>query len=265
MQVLILAGGEGTRLRPFTNVIPKPLVPIGDLPILEVVLLQLKHHGADRIVLAVNKLARLIEAFFGDGSRLGLEIVYSVEDKPLGTAGPIRLAANLDEDFIVMNGDLLTTIDYSTFFRRHQTSGATATIATFQKEVKIDLGVLEIKEESFANYIEKPTYHFTVSMGIYALNRKVIQFIDEGVRFDMPDLVLALHKAGEKILCYSGDYDWLDIGRIDDYEKAVQLFEANRDRYLAGSPLSKELSDVGPRRNETEGGDEVAQTLKTVP
>ncbi|HEY4842461.1 MAG TPA: sugar phosphate nucleotidyltransferase [Terriglobales bacterium] len=239
MQALILAGGEGTRLKPFTNVIPKPLVPIGDLPILEVVLRQLKYHGADRIVLAVNKLARLIEAFFGDGSRLGLKIVYSLEDKPLGTAGPIRLADNLDEDFIVMNGDLLTTIDYSAFFQRHRTSGATATIATFQKEVKIDLGVLEMREESFANYVEKPIYHFTVSMGIYALNRRVIQFIDSGKKFDMPDLVLALHKAGEKILCYSGDYEWLDIGRIDDYEKAVQLFEANKDKYLVGGELSE--------------------------
>jgi len=232
MQALILAGGEGTRLKPFTNVIPKPLVPIGDLPILEVVLRQLKHHGADRIILAVNKLARLIEAFFGDGSRLGLEIVYSLEDKPLGTAGPIRLADNLDEDFIVMNGDLLTTIDYTDFFRRHKVKRATATIATFQKEVKIDLGVLETKDDSFTNYIEKPTYHFTVSIGIYVLNRRVLRFIDGDRRFDMPDLVLALHNAGEKIVCYSGDYDWLDIGRMDDYERAVQLFEANRDKYL---------------------------------
>ena len=116
MQVLILAGGEGTRLKPFTNVIPKPLVPIGDLPILEVVLRQLKYHGADRIVLAVNKLARLIEAFFGDGSRLGLEIVYSLEDKPLGTGGTDSPSNNLDKDFIVMNGDLLTTIDYQPSF-----------------------------------------------------------------------------------------------------------------------------------------------------
>jgi NDP-sugar pyrophosphorylase family protein len=245
MQALILAGGEGARLKPFTNVIPKPLVPIGDLPILEVVLRQLKHHGADRIVLAVNRLARLIEAFFGDGSRLGLDICYSLEDKPLGTAGPIRLVEKLDEDFIVMNGDLLTTIDYSDFFRHHNASHATATIATFQKEIKIDLGVLETKNEHFTNYIEKPTYHFTVSMGIYVLNRRVIPFIEEGRRFDMPDLVLALHKAGEKIVCYSGDYDWLDIGRMDDYERAVQLFEANRNQYLPGSPVSKELSDVG--------------------
>ncbi len=233
MQALILAGGQGTRLKPFTNVIPKPLVPIGDLPILEVVLRQLKFYGADRIVLAVNQLARLIQAFFGDGSRLGLKIVYSLEDKPLGTAGPIRLVDELDEDFIVMNGDLLTTIDYSDFFRRHKSGDATASIATFEKEVKIDLGVLETKDGKFANYLEKPTYHFTVSMGIYALSRRVIQFIPEGEKFDMPDLMLALHKSGEKVLCYSGDYDWLDIGRVDDYERAVQLFEANRDAYLA--------------------------------
>ncbi len=216
MQALILAGGQGTRLKPFTNVIPKPLVPIGDLPILEVVLRQLKFYGADRIVLAVNQLARLIQAFFGDGSRLA-----------------IRLVDELDEDFIVMNGDLLTTIDYSDFFRRHKSGDATASIATFEKEVKIDLGVLETKDGKFANYLEKPTYHFTVSMGIYALSRRVIQFIPEGEKFDMPDLMLALHKSGEKVLCYSGDYDWLDIGRVDDYERAVQLFEANRDAYLA--------------------------------
>ena len=241
MQALILAGGQGARLKPFTNVIPKPLVPIGDLPILEVVLRQLKFYGADRIVLAVNHLARLIEAFFGDGSRLGLKLVYSLEEKPLGTAGPIRLIDDLDENFIVMNGDLLTTIDYSDFFQHHKNVGATASIATFQKEVKIDLGVLETKEKNFVNYIEKPTYHFTVSMGIYALNRRVIQFIPEDEKFDMPDLILALHKKGEKVVCYSGDYDWLDIGRIDDYERAVQLFEANRDAYLLnlGEPGKK--------------------------
>jgi NDP-mannose synthase len=244
MQALILAGGEGTRLKPFTNVIPKPLVPVGDLPILEIVLRQLKFYGADRIVLAVNKLARLIEAFFGDGSRLGLKIVYSLEDKPLGTAGPIRLADDLDEDFIVMNGDLLTTIDYSDFFRHHKSGDAIASIATFQKEVKIDLGVLEAKDGRFSDYFEKPTYHFTVSTGIYAFNRRVIQFIPEDENFDMPDLILALHKSGGKVLCYSGDYDWLDIGRVDDYERAVQCFEANKDVYLGRSPVSRVLSGV---------------------
>lgn len=232
MQALILAGGKGTRLKPFTNAIPKPLVPVGDLPILEIVLRQLHRHGVKRVILAVNHLARLIEAFFGDGSRLGLSIVYSLEETPLGTAGPMRLITDLDDDFLVMNGDLLTTLDYADLFRTHKTSGAVATIATFNKEVKIDLGVLEIKDGQFVDYIEKPTYDFTVSVGIYALNRRVLDYIPAGEKFDMPDLILALHRAGEKILCYSGDYDWLDIGRLDDYEQAVTAFEANRDAYL---------------------------------
>jgi len=235
MQTVILAGGQGTRLKPFTNVIPKPLVPLGDLPILEVVLLQLKYYGADRIILAVNKLARLIEAFFGDGSRLGLTITYCLEDAPLGTAGPIGLLDGLDEDFLVMNGDVLTTIDYSDLFRRHKSSGAAASIATFQKEVKIDLGVLETRDGNFADYIEKPTYQFTVSMGVYALNRRVLSFIPKGERLDMPELMVKLHRSGQKLQCYSGDYDWLDIGRLDDYERAVALFESNRDAYLPGS------------------------------
>jgi NDP-sugar pyrophosphorylase family protein len=232
MQALILAGGKGTRLKPFTNAIPKPLVPVGDLPILEIMLRQLQRNGVNRITLAVNHLARLIEAFFGDGSRLGLNIGYSLEDAPLGTAGPIRLLENLDDDFLVMNGDVLTTIDYTDLFARHKAEGAVATIATFQKEVKIDLGVLEVKNQQFVNYIEKPTYYFTVSMGIYALNRRVLGYIPSNRPFDMPDLILALHKAGEKVSCYVGNYDWLDIGRMDDYETAVTLFEANREAYL---------------------------------
>lgn len=232
MQVLILAGGQGTRLKPFTNVIPKPLVPVGEYPILEIVLRQLSRSGVKRVTLAVSHLARLIEAFFGNGERLGLDITYSLEESPLGTAGPIRLIDPVDDDFLVMNGDLLTTIDYADLFRQHTSSGAAATIATFKKEVKIDLGVLDLDGERLINYIEKPTYDFTVSIGIYALHRRVIGYIPGG-KFDMPDLILALCKAGEKIVCYSGDYDWLDIGRLDDYEQAVTRFETNREAYGA--------------------------------
>lgn len=232
MQAIILAGGKGTRLKPFTNVIPKPLVPIGDMPILEVVLRQLHHHGVKKVVLAVNHLARLIEAFFGNGSSLGLDITYSLEDHVLGTAGPIRLVEHLAEDFLLMNGDLLTTINYSDLYHYHKKNQAMATIATFRKEVKIDLGVIDANKNEFVNYIEKPTYHFTVSMGIYALNRKVLHFIPPNDQFDMPDLLLALHKAGERVQCYSGEYEWLDIGRTEDYEQAVSLFESRRDVYL---------------------------------
>jgi NDP-mannose synthase len=232
MQAIILAGGKGTRLKPFTNAIPKPLVPIGDLPILEVVLRQLKHYGFTRITLAVNHLARLIEAFFGDGSAYGLQIDYSLEDKILGTAGPVRLVDSLDDTFLVMNGDLLTTLDYSDLFRFHAENAADLTIATYQKEVKIDLGVLEVSNGAFKDYIEKPVYHFTVSMGIYVMNKAVVDLIPLDKKFDMPELVLELHRRGAKVSCYSGSYDWLDIGRIEDYETAVDLFEKNKERYL---------------------------------
>jgi NDP-mannose synthase len=232
MQAIILAGGKGTRLKPFTNVIPKPLVPIGDIPILEVILRQLHHYGITKVVIAVNHLARLIEAFFGNGSSFGLDITYSLEEHELGTASPISLIEHLEEDFFVMNGDLLTTINYSDLFDYHKKHRAIATIATFRKEIKIDLGVLETKNNEFINYIEKPTYYFTVSMGIYVLNSKILNYIPKNEKFDMPDLLLALHKAKENIKCYSGEYDWLDIGRIDDYEKAVDLFISRRELYL---------------------------------
>lgn len=232
MQAIILAGGKGTRLKPFTNIIPKPLIPIGDMAILEVVLRQLRHHGVDRVTLAVNHMASLVQAFFGNGKSLGLDISYSLEDKILGTAGPVKLVEVVDNDFLVMNCDILTTINFKDFFAYHCSNKAAATIATFRKEVKIDLGVLDISGAEFRDYTEKPTYHFTVSMGIYVFNRRVIQLIPEDQKFDIPDLILALKAAGEKVLCYSGDYAWLDIGRGDDYETAMKLFEAKRGDYL---------------------------------
>jgi len=232
MQAIILAGGKGARLRPFTNVIPKPLVPVGDLPILEIVLRQLIACGVTRVTLAVNHLARLIEAFFGKGRQFGLEIEYSLEDIPLGTAGPLRGVKALDQDFLVLNGDLLTTIDYGDLFRMHLSQHSAATIGAFRKEVKIDLGVIRTEEDRFVDYIEKPTYTFTVSMGVYAMNRRVLDYIPADTKFDMPDLILALHRAGERIVCYSGSYEWLDIGRPEDYKRAIELFETNRQAYL---------------------------------
>ena len=202
------------------------------MPILEVVLRQLRHYGTTDAVIAVNHLARLIEAFFGDGESLDMRITYSTEDRVLGTAGPLRLIDRLDEDFLVMNGDLLTTVDFSDLFAFHRAERAIATIAVFRKEVKIDLGVLKTEDKRFLDYIEKPNYTFDVSMGIYAFNRSVLEFIPEGRKLDMPELMLALRDAGKQICCYRGDYDWLDIGRIEDYQTAVDLFEANRARYL---------------------------------
>ena len=232
MQAIILAGGKGTRLRPFTNIIPKPLVPIGDQPILGIVLKQLKHHGFTEIIMAVNHLAELIMAFFGNGQKLGLNIHYSLEETPLGTAGPLKLINDLDENFLVMNGDLLTTINFAEFFKWHCDHANDATIATFQKEVKIDLGVLKTEQGNFIDYIEKPTYSFDVSMGIYAFNRSVLDHIPAGHKYDMPDLIKTLKKGGLKIECFKGGYDWLDIGRMDDYEQAIEVFNLKKSAYI---------------------------------
>jgi len=232
MQAIILAGGNGTRLKPLTNVFPKPLIPIGDMPILEIVLRQLKHYGIDRVTLAVNHLAPLIEAFFGNGTKLGLAIDYSLEDSILGTAGPLRLISQLDSDFILMNGDLLTTLQYQDLYQFHLDQGGIATIATFQKEVKIDLGVLESRGLALTDYIEKPTYRFQVSMGIYVLNHRALAYIPKEQKFDMPELMLALMDAGERVVCYSGDYDWMDIGRMEDYDKAMAIFDERKNIYL---------------------------------
>lgn len=232
MQAVILAGGIGSRLKPFTINIPKPLVPIDDLPILDVVLRQLKYYGFTDIVLAVNHLAELIMSFFGKGEKLGINIRYSTEDIALGTAGPIALIDNLDDNFLVMNGDLLTTINYRDLFDYHVRNNNDVTISTFKKDMNIDLGVLEVNNEIFVNYIEKPTYSFTVSMGIYCFNKNVVTHIPRGEMLNMPDFILKLNSMNKSIKCYSGKYYWLDIGRVDDYETAVAIFKKRRAEFL---------------------------------
>ena len=243
-QALILAGGKGTRLKPFTNNIPKPLVPVGEAPILEIILRQLKNAGFTEITLAVSHLARLIQTFFGDGSELGLKISYSLEEKVLGTAGPIRLVNDLKENFLVMNGDVLTTIDYNKLQLFHIENDNDLTISTYKKEVKIDLGVLEIQEGVFERYIEKPVYKFDVSMGIYMLNRKIVEIIPSDIAFDLPELVMLAKRKGFNIGCYNCECQWLDIGRVDDYEKAIDVFEANKQDYLVGDHSIKKIANI---------------------
>lgn len=231
MQAVILAGGKGTRLKPFTTSIPKPLMPIDDIPILEVVLKQLKAAGVTDVVITVNHLADLIMAFFGNGSKLGLRITYSAEHTPLGTAAPLKLIENLDDNFIVMNGDILTTLNYRDLFEFHLKNNAAVTISTYTKETKIDLGVLKIENGELADYIEKPVYSFDVSMGIYAFSKRALDYIPENTFFNMPDLMLKM-RGKEKLSCYKGDYFWLDIGRVADYETAVEIFRERRKEFL---------------------------------
>ena len=233
MRAVILAGGKGTRLAPYTTVFPKPLMPIDDVPILEVVVRQLRHHGIRRLTFAVGHLAELLMAYFGDGSKYGVEIEYSREEQPLGTAGPLKLIPALTGTFLLMNGDVLTDLSYTELIASHRASDAVATIAMHEREVKIDLGVIETDEcHRVTGYLEKPSHQYRASMGIYLFEPRVLEFIGDGERLDFPDLILRLIAAGEVIrgVPYGGYR--MDIGRHEDYAQAVEEFRRNRARRL---------------------------------
>lgn len=234
MQAIILAGGKGTRLRPYTTTFPKPLMPIDDLPIIEIVIRQLVRSGFDRLIITTGHLAEMIRVFCGDGSKWGIHIDYSHETEPLGTAGPIaHLAPHLDEHFMVMNGDLLTTLNYRSAFDAHVLRQNIATISLYPREVKIDFGVIEEGPVGFVdNYVEKPTMRYSVSMGINFFSRSVLQFMEHGKRLDIPELILRLRNAGQKVACYKEDCYWLDIGRADDYQTATDEFVKRRKEFL---------------------------------
>ena len=235
MKAVILAGGRGTRLAPYTTVLPKPLMPIGDRPILDIIIHQLRYYGFIDINLAVGYLAELLMAYFGTGERFGVEITYSREEEPLGTAGPLSLVPGLTERFLVMNGDVLTAINYSDMLAYHQAGGEIGTVAVYPRDVKIDLGVVEYDDRlRLTDYIEKPTHHYQVSMGIYIFEPRVLDFIRPNVRLDLPDLVKQLVDAGEIVNCYPYDGYWQDIGRPDDYQQAAADFERLADELLPG-------------------------------
>ena len=229
MKAIILAGGKGTRLAPYTKVLPKPLMPIGEMPILEILLRQIRRAGIHEVVITVGHLAGLMQAFFQDGRQLGMQIGYSFEDQPLGTAGPLSLVPGLDGTFLVANGDVLTSLDLRDLIAHHRASGAAATIATHQRKVHIDLGVIQFNgSDEIIGYIEKPTYEFRVSMGMYLFEPRVLGYIPYNQYLDFPDLVLRLIEAGERVVGYPFDGYWQDLGRPDDYEQAVQEFESVR-------------------------------------
>jgi NDP-mannose synthase len=233
MKAVVLAGGKGTRLAPYTKILPKPLMPIGDMPILEVLLRQMKAAGVDDVILTVGHLSTLLRAFFQDGSQMGLRISYSYEESPLGTAGPISLVKDLNDTFMVTNGDVLTTLSFSDLLRFHREQKAIATIAVHHRQQKIDLGVIEWGQDvQITGYIEKPTYDYMVSMGIYVFEPRVLEYIPTGQRLDFPDLVKKMIAAGEKVVGYVFDGYWQDLGRPDDYEMAAQDFEKMRSEFL---------------------------------
>jgi NDP-mannose synthase len=229
VRAIILAGGKGVRLAPLTDVIPKPLVPIGGMPVLEIVIRQLKTCGFHRITLAVGYLADLIKAYFQDGSRWGVKLDYSYEAEPLGTAGPLGLIDGLNETFLVMNADILTNVDYNYLIRYHREQGGVATIGAFEREVQIDLGVIVSDGHGrIKDYLEKPIHRYLVSMGIYIFEPKVLEFLSGESYLDFPDLVKRLLKADLSVCFYPFSGYWLDIGRHEDYSMAAEEFEQLR-------------------------------------
>ncbi len=220
-RTVILAGGRGARLAPFTSVLPKPLMPVGERAILELVIEQLERCGIRDVTLCVGYLSHLIRAVFDNRENGSVSIRYVQEQDALGTAGPLRLVEGLDETFIVMNGDILTTLDYADLLRHHREHGNALTIATRDRTIKIDYGVLRLGGQQVAGYAEKPEIVSTVSMGIYVLEPWVLDYIPEGRPFDFPDLIHALLDDDRRLGAYQHEGLWFDIGRKEDYEQAV--------------------------------------------
>ena len=241
MKVVILAGGRGTRLKPYTTVFPKPLMPIGERPILDIVIEQLNRYGFRDIVLSVGYLSELIEAYFknANGKFYDVNITYVREQHPMGTAGSLCNIPGLDKTFMVMNGDLLTTLDYTKLVDFHRKTGGILTIGTYKKDVKIDLGVIEADENGIlTGYVEKPEKIYKVSMGVYVYEPAVLGYIKPQEYLDFPDLVLRLLENDEKVIAYPFDGYWLDIGRHEDYIRAQEEFEQAEQFFL---PAQKAL------------------------
>jgi NDP-sugar pyrophosphorylase family protein len=232
-RAIILAGGMGTRLRPYTVVLPKPLMPIGEYPILEVVIRQLAFHGFDHITIAVNHQAELIKAFFNDGSKWQVKIDYSLENQPLGTMGPLRIIKDLPEHFLVMNGDILTDLDFSLFYKDHVSQDQLFSISSHQREQKIDYGVLEINnDDKLVGFLEKPISSYLVSMGVYMVSRNILDYLPEMKPYGFDNLMLDLMKDNKLVQVKKFDGYWLDIGRPDDYMQAIDEFKEMENRFI---------------------------------
>jgi NDP-sugar pyrophosphorylase family protein len=227
MHAVILAGGKGTRLRPYTTCVPKPLVPIGDrYAILEIVLHQLKFRGFETVNLAIGHMGHLIKAFVGDGSGYGLRVTYTDETHPLGTIGPLlNILDELPEQFLVMNGDVLTDLDYGSFLKRHIESGAPATVATYERELRSEFGVLDTQGGQIIGFREKPSFQFQVSMGVYGVSKKALLPYTPGQSLGFDRLMLDLLASGNNPGSDLFAGYWLDIGRPEDYDLANAQFE----------------------------------------
>ncbi len=235
-RAVVLAGGKGSRLRPYTVVLPKPLMPIGDYPILEVILRQLAGQGFDRVTLAVNYQAEIVRAFCGDGSRWGITIDYSLETVPLSTIAPLCLIRDLPENFLLMNGDVLTDLSMQRLYQDHVSQKRQFTIAASERTNIVDYGVLHASENRLTGFEEKPRFQYLVSMGVYILNRSVLERVPAGQKYGFDDLMLDMLAKQESVHVERHSGYWLDIGRVDDYLRAVEEFDGRRKQLLPDEP-----------------------------
>ena len=234
MRAVILAGGLGMRLRPYTAILPKPLIPVGERPVIEHILRRLAAFGAQRVDFCIGHLGELIRVYLSEASDVvgTLDCHWYWEDKPLGTAGALRMIPDLDGSFLVMNGDILTTLDFGELLDVHRRSGVVLTIAMQAKQVKIDLGVIESRDGLISGYTEKPSLRYDVSMGIYVYERAALDHLPDGP-CQFPELVQRLLDAGQPIAAYRSEAEWFDIGTFPEYERAVRHFEGNPSAFSA--------------------------------
>ncbi len=233
MKAVIQAGGQGTRLRPYTLVLPKPLMPIGDYPVIEMLLKWLRKNGVEDAYITTGYLGHLIKSLCGDGSQWDLNIKYSEEPEPLGTVGALNLIRDrLDETFYMLNGDLITDLDLRAFRAFHKKHGGLVSVAVAKKDVKVDLGVLETQDGCISAFREKPTMHFQVSMGIYCMEPGILEFVPQGIPFGFDDLMHTMLEREIPVHVFEHDGCWMDIGRAEDYKIAQKLFEENQHTIL---------------------------------
>lgn len=234
MDAVIITGGKGTRLAPYTKVLPKGLLPVGDRPMLETIVLQLRSYGFTNITMACGYMADLIQTYFGDGSRFGVQIQYVVENKALGTAGPLKRIPNLANAFMVINCDVLTTLNFRDFADFHQSGNSVLTIASQQRLVPVRLGVLQVDKDIVVGFVEKPVQQVRVSMGIYMMNREVTDYLPEDEYYDVPALVRTLLSENHTIRHYENQSFWADIGTYEDYVKSCDEYESIKSKLLPG-------------------------------
>ena len=233
MQAIILAGGKGIRLKPYTKNVPKPMLTIMGYPVLEIIIRQLQQEGFREVIIAVNHLKQKIQAYFENGGKWDIKISYSEESEPLGTAGPLKKIKNLQDDFLVVNGDILTDLRFSDFFQLHKKNGSLCTVASYAMPFNVDFGVLKMDQNNeVTEYFEKPRFNYDISMGVYGVNKNILDYIPSGESFDMPHLINKLIGDNKKVTGYRHKGHWFDIGSSSDYKKAENTFKQHKSDFL---------------------------------